>query len=163
MDFCSIFKKNDVDCSLFGSLNGYPYYPIVVERNSDIEFTAEAFLRVVGAHEEMISSVHVVHEGELTEIANEHALWLRGGDEMEPGKYGKEYLFCNYNDRSFRITDKVFEAITTPDDNGNKPFPLIFHCGLGKLNPVPVFIVGRMASNIVGGFLSATVYISDYF
>ena len=39
-----------------------------------------------------------------------------------------------------------------------KEVPLVFYAGSGKLNPLPFFVLGKMAPGVVGGFISALVH-----
>ena len=146
LDFHATLKENKVSCSLFDSEGEYQFYPILVEWNSEIELTPESFLQVLGAHDQLMASIHQTTQEDLATI-------VQHGD-----LFGNEFLFISQSNPSFHITDQVFKAITLPDANGNKAFPLLFHCGSEQLNPVPVFIVGKMAPNLVGGFVSATVH-----
>jgi hypothetical protein len=52
-----------------------------------------------------------------------------------------------------KLTAEMFEKLTVD----GRP-PLVFYCGSEKLNPVPLFVISRLASNVFGGFISAIIH-----
>jgi hypothetical protein len=67
---------------------------------------------------------------------------------------------CHYEPSDEERLQKLFGDATAEIMGflGEKGKPLIFHAGSEKLNPVPFFVVGRLADGLVGGFISAVIH-----
>lgn len=115
-------------CSEAGSESDYDWLPCLFALPEGERLTAESLLQALGAHQEIRSSARA----------------------YEPEEERLQQMFGD-------LTEEVFQLLKEKEGEGEQPL-LMFHAGSEKLNPVPFFVLSRLADGLVGGFVSAVVH-----
>jgi hypothetical protein len=100
---------------------------------------AKFVLEALGAHPVLIKNITIPKKSATGAVPKKSDHEEEDEDE-DAGVFGK-------------LSAELFEKLTV---DGITPF--VFYCGSGKLNPVPLFVISRLAPNVLGGFLSAIVH-----
>ena len=55
---CALYQKmDDITCDCMGSESEYPYYPIMLSLDANVNFSASSILTALGAHPQLLDSI----------------------------------------------------------------------------------------------------------
>jgi len=152
LDMRAHLDEAGVRCSAYGSESDYAFLPILMPFPSAEALTAQAVLHILGAHQQLLGSVRDVTD--QVSWCLEDTGEASGNEEEEEEE--DQQLF-----ETRESTRAVHQLLTgrsgTLPGPGGQP-PLVFYAGSERLNPVPFFVLGRMASGLVGGFMSVLIH-----
>jgi hypothetical protein len=131
--------RNVLHC-LCGSEADEKWYPIIVPPGT--LFTPESVLDQLGAHPKIQSSV--------VNFSEDLIHW----DHWEESYVDPFCDICDDDDRELleKNADAIWNFI------GGKDKALCFYAGSDLLNPVPLFILGKISSSLIGGFMSVVIH-----